>query len=679
MDNKNFFRALFWALIVFLLWQWIAFQLWGPKKPPAGASASPPPTTATAPATQPAGVAKARTQPAAPHAELHPVGAETAETMTLGEIAGHKKSPYRMEVDLTNIGAAITRLRLSDYRQNVQTEDRYELLAPETEGEEQLDQPWRSVALEKIVVDGREVPFTDVKWHARKEEAAGAQIAHFTTSIAQGDQPVLELERTYRLPAQPFKTGRHDLFLSLAIRNLSNEPHEVIVTEHGAVGIAAEGRFHRDQTVYGATLHQGSVHLQTLTFGDVVAGKKNLVLYEREPGANPLLWWATANVYFTFTRCPINAEATPDSGWVALVEGADLDRVERTIEDVTTRTTTVPLTIPAGAEKVLHTAVYAGPKDRETFKNPANADYVKLDYMAQITHGYGSCAFNFLTDWMIVLLNWLESVFHNFGVAIFFLVIIVRVILHPITKKTQVNMVKMQQSMGSLQPKMEEIKKKYANDNKRIQEETMKLYREEGINPLTQMMGCLPMFLQMPIWIALYASLSNNVAMRCRGFVWWIKDLTAPDCLVPLQHAFHVPIFGWEIHCFNLLPILVGVTMFAQQKLMPKPKKTAQASSTSQAQQAEQMQKMMPYMSLLMIIIFYKFPSGLNLYIMTSSLFGALEQWYIRKHIHKQDLEGPRPKPHPTKPRSGPSLLERLQKKAEEAQKTSSHRGKKNR
>ena len=91
------------------------------------------------------------------------------------------------------------------------------------------------------------------------------------------------------------------------------------------------------------------------------------------------------------------------------------------------------------------------------------------------------------------------------------------------------------------------------------------------------------------------------------------------------------------------------------------------------------MQKMMPYMSLLMIIIFYKFPSGLNLYIMTSSLFGAIEQWYIRNHIKKQDLEGPPPEKPPRKRRSGPSFFERLQKQAEEAQKIRSQRDKKKR
>jgi YidC/Oxa1 family membrane protein insertase len=165
--------------------------------------------------------------------------------------------------------------------------------------------------------------------------------------------------------------------------------------------------------------------------------------------------------------------------------------------------------------------------------------------------------------------------------------------------------------------------------------------------------------------------------MRCSGFMLWIDDLTKPDYLIEFERAYHFPLMG-DINGFHLLPLLVGVMMFAQQKLMPKPKKSTAAASTPQAQQAEQMQKMMPYMSLIMILLFYKFPSGLNLYIMTSSLFGAIEQWYIRTHIKKKDLDKPvKDNAAPRRRRVSPSWLEKLQKQAEETQKLSSQRAKK--
>ncbi|HRX85236.1 MAG TPA: YidC/Oxa1 family membrane protein insertase, partial [Phycisphaerae bacterium] len=153
------------------------------------------------------------------------------------------------------------------------------------------------------------------------------------------------------------------------------------------------------------------------------------------------------------------------------------------------------------------------------------------------------------------------------------------------------------------------------------------------------------------------------------------NDLTKPDELVTFGHTLTVPIVGWHLTAFHLLPLLVGIMMFAQQKLMPKPTHQT-ASDTPQALQAEQMQKFMPYMSLVMIIVFYNFPSGLNLYIMTSSLIGALEQLYIRRHISQQDLS---PQPaglnNPPKRRiKTPALLDWLQKQAEEAQKLPSRR-----
>ena len=182
------------------------------------------------------------------------------------------------------------------------------------------------------------------------------------------------------------------------------------------------------------------------------------------------------------------------------------------------------------------------------------------------------------------------------------------------------------------------------------------------------------LLLSLFLGVALYSSLRNNVAMRCEGFVWWISDLTMPDVFYQFDKPIVVPLLGWQIEAFHLLPILVGVMMFAQQKLMPKPK-PAVAHDSPQAEQAEQMQKIMPYMSLMMIVLFYNFPSGLNLYIMTSSLIGTLEQVYIRKHI--KELEDSPPPPKTTKqkkPRKGPSMLEWLQKKAEEAQKVQSQR-----
>ena len=186
----------------------------------------------------------------------------------------------------------------------------------------------------------------------------------------------------------------------------------------------------------------------------------------------------------------------------------------------------------------------------------------------------------------------------------------------------------------------------------------------------------VPMFLQMPIWVALFLSLSNNIGMRHQPLHFtWIHDLTAPDALYTFSSP--LPLIG---ESFNLLPLLVAVFMYLQQKLQPKPKPNPNMSD-QQRQQQEMMQKMMPMMSIMMLIFFYKMPSGLNLYIMFSSLFGTLEQIRIRKHIKEREEKGELNKA-PRKGNDSPggrkpgksSFFERLQKMAEEAQKSQPRR-----
>ncbi len=454
---------------------------------------------------------------------------------------------------------------------------------------------------------------------------------------------------------------RHDLNVSLEIRNLTDKQHRVIITEGGPVGITSEGGFGPDQKVYVACRdNEGVVDLDSHTFKDVVKAESISLYKSSNLGTSPLIWYGCGNLFFTCIACPVGPDGKAGVGVVANIDAIDIGGSNAVDDVANLRVVSQPLDLAPGSTRILAKQLFLGPKDREAFESAGNGDYIRRNYISEIKEGYGSCTFTFLTDWMIRLLNWLESIFQNFGVAIIFLVIIVRALLHPVTKKTQINMVKMQQDMGRLQPKMEEIKKRHAGDNAKIQQETMALYREEGMNPLGQMLTCLPMLLQMPIWVALYSGLRNNVAMRGRGFCLWINDLTVPDNLL----VFDNPLFG-KIESFHLLPILVGVMMFAQQKLMPKAKKDPKLTKSAASEQAEQMTKMMPYMSLMMIFLFYKFPSGLNLYIMTSSLIGAAEQVYIRKHISKSDLEGPKPKPiKPKKKKTQPSLLERLQQES---------------
>jgi YidC/Oxa1 family membrane protein insertase len=153
-----------------------------------------------------------------------------------------------------------------------------------------------------------------------------------------------------------------------------------------------------------------------------------------------------------------------------------------------------------------------------------------------------------------------------------------------------------------------------------------------GVTPI---LGCLPMFLQMPIWIALYSALQNEFALRQQPFLWgltWIHDLARPDRFLHWDsHPLIVPFFGMRIVSLNLLPILMAVAMYLQQKTQPMPP----AATPEQASQ----QKMMRWMSLLFPILMYSMPSGLILYILTSTGIGVYESKRIRDHIKQREDE----------------------------------------
>ena len=516
--------------------------------------------------------------------------------------------------------------------------------------------------------------FSAVTEYIEESGERGRQI-QFWIEIHDEGVPAVRLTRTFRLPGQPRESRRHDLRSELVIENLSEQSHRVIVTYGGGLGVRRASSQRDDRVIdIGLRLGDGRFDGDRKMVGEI-AKSGSVVLYgpsAAEAGTR-FSWAATANKYFTCTIAPFSHAGKDQPAYLADVSAVDADGLSTT-DDVTLRFVTRAETIAAGRSLTYGSDLYLGEKDGDGFQSVP--DYKDRNYYYQIAKEFGWCTFTWLVELMIWLLNSVYRIVPNYGVAIIILVLIVRTMLHPITKKGQINMVRMQQRMGDLGPKMENLKKKFANDKARLQQETMKLYRDSGINPATQFLGCLPMVIQMPIWVALYLSLSNNIHMRHQPFFGWIQDMTAPDALYTFASPITIPIVGWTLPAFNLLPFLMAVSMYFQQKLQPKPKPNPNATQQQRDQQ-EMMQKMMPMMSIMMLIFFYKMPSGLNLYIGASSLFGTLEQWRIRKHIkqHEEDgtLEPTPPKkqatPAPPERRQAPGWFARLQKKVEEAQK----------
>ena len=210
--------------------------------------------------------------------------------------------------------------------------------------------------------------------------------------------------------------------------------------------------------------------------------------------------------------------------------------------------------------------------------------------------------------WLCYPLVWVLNLFNgwipNFGVAIILLTILVRLIFWPLTRKSTEGMKRMQE----ISPLMKEIQKKYKDNPQRLQQETWALYREKKVNPMS---SCLPMLIQIPVFIALFNVLRSAVELRYAPFLW-IADLSEPEALGATSWF---PFFGG----LNILPILMAVSTALQSYFTP---------STGDKSQQKMMMIMMPAM---MLVMFYSFPSALSLYWFLSNLFSIVQMWLIRR------------------------------------------------
>lgn len=208
-----------------------------------------------------------------------------------------------------------------------------------------------------------------------------------------------------------------------------------------------------------------------------------------------------------------------------------------------------------------------------------------------------------LVDFVVHILNAIYGVVGNYGIAIIIVTFLMRIIVFPLTLKQEKSMKKMR----DLQPELEKIKEKYKDNPQEYQQKTAELYRESGVNPLG---GCLPLLIQMPVFVALYWAFSGNAIPADAKFLWF--TLKQPDRLFMIGNF-----------AFNLLPILnVGVT-YIQQKIM--------TSATSGQESSQQMQTMLYMMPLMMLFIFYKMPSGVTLYYLVSGALSLVQQYFILK------------------------------------------------
>ena len=627
------------------------------------------PATAPAAATTPAVPPALNAAPTAGQAQWR-IKPGQKPGCTLGALTRQKDKEsgkdYLFQVTLRGEGAAVESVHLTDYFQTVADKQLFDKLdhdearyaAEAAKNPEKYkghyavlspakykNEPYCSLATRKMILsagaksaEAPEWTFEEVRtrrWElVSVNEDENTQSAVFEWPIYRADNlktPAVTLRKTYTVAR-----GSYSIGMTLECVNHTNEPIRLQFDQAGPIGVSQEDlRMDQRMVVAARLAEDGKIQRQDMTATEL--DKKNynesISLGRSDAKTDPVLWLGYVNKFFGSilylepqNADTLNAASTNAQFFVRPVWVFDKERMWETgvwLHDIDLA--------PAGEDHAAQTLtwnLFAGPKVRQIFRD--DPLYARLHYNETISQGgsCGFCTFAWLMEALMWLLNFFATyLFGNFGLAIILLVLIVRILLHPLTKYSQVSMARMQKSMAALKPQMEKIREKYANDKAAQQRELLKLQKEAGVGP-GQILGCLPMLLQMPIWVALYTGLNTEVALRHAAFLpVWITDLAAPDHL--FSFGRELPLVG---DYFNLLPILLTVAMFLSMKMNPAT--VAQSATPEQKQQQMMMKFMMPIM---MLFFFYNAPSGLTLYIMASTFAGVAESYYIRKHIQERE------------------------------------------
>lgn len=562
----------------------------------------------------------------------------------------------------------------------------------------------------------------------RQVEVGGvAQPGHFEALVTDGaGTPVLRIVRRFELGG-----GRGDLKLTQRIENLTGSALSVQWFQTGMVDLPSDAQIDRTgkpvyayggdkrRVRFGYLLNPVADPSRSVVVSSdflipratALGSRETAVLnpdgspsglktFEPEVAAWPnavstkngyeLVWAGMTNRYYGVS---VHALADPNAvgsaktlGWVAgmtrIVDDPGLYR-----ETMALRIDGTPMAIQPGQTADVSLGLYAGPLDRRMIK--ADPVHASLGLVGMVVYNFGGpCAFCTF-GWMSALLLWLlhslhDWIFFDWALAIIFLVVIVRGCLHPVTRWSQIRIARFGKQMGAMAPKQKELQEKYKDDPKKLQAETAKLWREEGINP-TGMLGCIPMFLQMPVWIALYAVLYFAYELRHQGafyglfqsiqpltspFWRFLGDLAEPDRFYYFGQYFNVPLLSGllgPIHSVNILPLILAFVFYAQQKYLQPP------TGVPLTPEQQMQQNIVKWMMVVMFPLFmYNAPAGLSLYFIANSLLGIAESKWIRAHMDKHGLlDLDKMKDEARKKREakgGEGFLERIQRIAEEQQ-----------
>lgn len=645
---------------------------------------------------------------------------EPDDLITLGSLdpASDQDPGYRFAVRINPYRASIYDLTLADEFFNVDRKNHYTLLSPISYDLGSDNYPEAGTyAAKTLTVNGQPIRMARLdrdtdNWfgHWTVADQSREQVTLTLDLVAGPDDaplPVATIVRTYAItPAD--QPGSYTVQLTQRVENLTDKPLTITWEQLAQGGIYhaptdyLRGRSQQYVTGY-FDLDYDPARFSLYVKNGFIA-EPDLIGKLKDPAdtgkwstiwPNPqvdetqtkeLAWLASENRYFVaISSAPAVDQAIDETADVTalqsiyptittdiypnLAESPSTKDIDRRVVFSFISDTLTLAPGQASTDDQLSLDLFAGPREGAIF---ADQPYKALKYDLTIRYSLGGmcgfCTFQWLANLLLGFLQILHSVIFDWGVAIVILVLVVRLCLHPLTKRGQTNMMKMGKQMAAIQPEMDKLKKKYAEDPRQMQQAQMQLFREKGINPAAGALGCLPMFLQMPIWIALYAMLYYAIELRhepafygiFQSFANWpfLADLSSADRFIPLlpddgTHVLELIFIRLDYSSINILPILMGVTFYINMKFTTPP--------PMNEQQATQ-QKIMKIMPLLFPFFLYSAPAGLTLYIFASTLAGIVDSYIVRKHVKQMEDSGELFKPKQHKPGG---FMDRLQKMAE--------------
>lgn len=554
--EKRVLLAIVLCIIVLVLWE----KFFVPKRQPAPPSTSPAVEQAPPAPTKPDQVEP--TVPKIPTSE-----APATSTPSFPAPAAHTGRDVTVETPLyravfTETGARLKSFVLKRYRETIEEDSPGKELVKTSRIEDLplafnfVDRPVAALNLASYVADSKtNVTVSDGQNH--------------TLTFSYEAPGWLRITRQYHFVADSYLID-----LSVSVENLGGQPWENAPTLSlisQPLSSATGSRY----TFQGPSLLVNN-ELEEVKF-------KKIKGEEKFPG--PIDWVAYTGQYFIMALLPVNL--TPNH--------AQLEALDTATQMVEITLIGPKLTLQPGVQQQFSYKLYLGPKEVNILKaaDPRLAKAVNFGW------------FDIIAQPLLVCLKFFYRYLHNYGAAIILLTLLIKLLFWPLTHKSYVSM----KAMKKLQPKMQKIREKYKDDKEKMNQEVMQMYRTHKVNPIG---GCLPMVLQIPVFFALYRLLYSSIAIRHAPFLWWINDLAAPDRF-PI--GVQIPYLGDGL---PILTVLMGVSMFAQQKMSPTggdPK----------------MEKMMMMMPVVFTVFFVNFPSGLVLYWLVNNILSVGQQYYINK------------------------------------------------